>query len=268
MEERVATKQSRRKAYYPVRICQNFFISMTRDARDRFASSTPLMNRLTTAVKIAGVVLLIYLAHLTFLALSLPKEVFDALFAETGPYEGMSIVLWVTLGGLLLLSLPLQPRSVLAMAVLSFVFAAREADWHKHFTVMSLTKIKFYLSPDVPVMQKILGGIVFIAVTVALVYLAKRLYNYLVHEGGLRSPLGQLLILPAVLLPLSKILDRIASQIYEIFGVRLPGTMSQLIAAYEEGLEMALPALFIVALLLLRIRRGEIEAQKKPAPAE
>ena len=41
-------------------------------------------------------------------------------------------------------------------------------------TVMSLTKIKFYLSPDVPVMQKILGGIVFIAVTVALVYLAKR----------------------------------------------------------------------------------------------
>lgn len=233
---------------------------------------TPLMNRLTTAVKIAGVVLLIYLAHLTFLALSLPKEVFDALFAETGPYEGMSIILWVTLGGLLLLSLPLQPRSVLAMAVLSLVFAAREADLHKRFTVMSLTKIKFYLSPDVPVLQKIIGGIVFIAVTIALIYLAKRLYNrlynYLVHEGGLRSPLGQLLILPAVLLPLSKILDRIASQIYEIFGVRLPGTMSQLIAAYEEGLEMALPALFIVALLLLRIRRSEIEAQKKPAPAE
>ena len=224
------------------------------------------MTRLTTAVKIAGVVLLIYLAHLTFLALGLPKEVFAALFAETGPYEVMSIVLWVTLGGLLLLSLPLQPRSVLAMAVLSFVFAAREADWHKKFTVMSLEKIKFYLSPDVPVLQKILGGIVFIAVTIALIYLAKRLYNYLVHENGLRSPLGQLLVLPAVLLPLSKILDRIASQIYEIFGIRLPETISQLIAAYEEGLEMALPALFIVALLLFRIRRSETAAEDKSAP--
>lgn len=214
------------------------------------------MRNLTPTFKIAFVLLLIYVTHLSYLAMVLPSEVFHPLFAETGPYEGMSIVLWCVLGVMLLGSLSLSPRPIAAMALTAFVFAAREADWHKKFTDMSLVKIKFYLSPDVPGMQKLLGGLVYIAVILLLVYLAKLLFDYVYRQGGLRTAIGQLLLLPAVLLPASKILDRIASQVYEITGTRLPEGVGQMIAAWEEGLEMALPVLFIVALLLYRTQVG------------
>jgi len=216
------------------------------------------MLPLTTAARVALVVILIYVAFLVAAGLSLPHEVFKPLFSEDGPFERMSIVLWALLGLLLLLHDARSPR-VLALAVLALLFAAREADLHKAFTDLSITKIAFYLRPGIPLIQKFCGGLVLLG-GVALVVLAARLfYRHVVRDQGLRTPLGQLLLLPAVLLPVSKIVDRFASQLYELFGIRLPQMVSHVVGAFEEGIEMALPVLFIVALLLYRGQRREAE---------
>jgi hypothetical protein len=181
---------------------------------------------------------------------------FKALFSEKGPFEEMSVVLWVALGAMLLFHDARSPR-VLALAALSFVFAAREADLHKAFTVMSIEKIKFYLSPDVPVLQKLIGGLVFLTVVALIVHLARLCWQYFFRQGGLRTPVGQVLVLPVLLLPISKIMDRFSNVLKESFDIYLSASVNQFIAAFEEGMEMAMPVLFIVALLLYRASRRE-----------
>lgn len=216
------------------------------------------MPSLTTAARVALVVILLYVAFLMLTGLTLPPEAFKLLFSESGPFERMSIALWALLGLALLLHDPRSTRAQ-ALAALALLFAAREADLHKAFTDLSITKIKFYLAAAVPLQQKLLGGLVLLG-GVALVMVAARLfYRHVIRDQGLHSPLGQLLLMPALLLPVSKIVDRFASQLYELFEIRLPQTVSQLIGAFEEGIEMALPALFIVALLLYRAQRREAE---------
>lgn len=207
------------------------------------------MNQLSTAARLAIAVLLIYAGYLALLAASMPAEIFRPLFSEAGPFEQMSVVLWVVLGIMLLLHTP-HTRRVLALAALSLFFAAREADLHKAFTVMSIEKIKFYLSPDVPVMQKLIGGLVFLSAIALIIYLARLCWQFFFRQGGLRLPVGQVLALPVLMLPVSKVLDRFSNVLRETFGIVLPASVGQFIAAFEEGMEMALPVLFIVALLL------------------
>ncbi|AXQ29240.1 hypothetical protein D0B54_11310 [Solimonas sp. K1W22B-7] len=221
------------------------------------------MFKLETATRVALAVLLIYAGYLVMLAGSLPREIFAPLFSEKGPFEQMSIVLWLALGSVLLFHDFRSPK-VLPLALLAFVFAAREADMHKAFTVMSIEKIKFYLSPDVPVMQKLIGGLVLLSVAGLVVFLARQFYLFFVRRDGARTPVGQVLLLPVLMLPIAKVLDRGANVLKESFGIHLPATVGQFNAAFEEGMEMAIPVLFIVALLLYRAsQRGE---QSLPAP--
>ena len=223
------------------------------------------MKALTTAARVALVIVLIYVVYLLLLALSLPRDIFRPLFSEQGAFEQMCVLLWFALGVMLALHHLRSPR-VLALAVLALLFAAREADLHKAFTTMSLTKIKFYLSADVPLMEKLLGGLVLLG-TVALILYAARLFYRFVLRGGLRTPVGQVLLLPVLMLPASKLVDRFASQLYELFGIRLPETTGQIVAAFEEGMEMAMPVLFIVALLLYRAERREAQEQTALSPS-
>ena len=221
------------------------------------------MNKLSTAVRVGLAVLLIYASYLVVLAASLQPEIFKALFSEEGPFEEMSIVLWVALGAMLLFHDVRSPR-VLALATLSFVFAAREADLHKAFTVMSISKIKFYLSPDVPMMQKIIGGLVLLAVVALIIHLARLCWRFFFQQGGLGTPVGQVLLLPVLLLPISKVLDRFSNGLRESFDIHLSSTVNQFIAAFEEGMEMAMPVLFIVALMLYRASLRE-SGQAQPS---
>ena len=209
------------------------------------------MNQVSTAARMAVAVLLIYAAFLALLAASMPPEIFRPLFSEEGPFEKMSMLLWVVLGVLLLLHDP-RSRRVLSLAALSLVFAAREADLQKAFTVMSIEKIKFYLSPDVPVMQKLIGGLVFLAIIALIIHLARLCWQFFFRQGGLRTAVGQVLVLPVLMLPVSKVVDRFSNVLRETFGIILPSGVGQFIAAFEEGMEMAMPVLFIVALLLYR----------------
>ena len=221
------------------------------------------MNKLSTAARIALAVLLIYAGYLALLAQSLGPEIFIPLFSEQGPFEEMSIVLWVALGALLMFHDPRSPR-VWALAALAFVFAAREADLHKAFTVMSISKSRFYISPDVPVMQKIIGGLVLLAVVALIIHLARVCWQYFFRQGGLRTPVGQVLVLPVLLLPISKVLDRLTNGLRESFGIIVPESLNQFIAAFEEGMEMAMPVLFIAALLLYQASRREAAASQAP----
>lgn len=224
------------------------------------------MNFLTAAGRITLLALLVYAVFLVTLATSQSPEVFRPLFSESGPFEQMSVLLWALLGVALLLpgALPNRPR--LAMAVVALLFAAREADLHKRFTVMSLEKIKFYLSPDVPMLQKLLGGLVWLMTVALLVYLGRALYGAVRRQQLLHSGPGQVMMLAVLMLPLSKVIDRFSSQLYEMFQIVLPPLVQRLIAAFEEGMEMIMPLLFLVAWQLYRAQRPAAQ-QARPVQA-
>lgn len=227
------------------------------------------MNHLTAAGRVALVAILLYAAVLVAMAVGLPPETFKPLFTESGPFEQMSILLWLLLGLVLLLPLGLPTAPRLAMAALALLFAAREADLHKRYTSMSLAKIKFYLSPDVALPEKLLGGLVLLGSVALIVYLAHKLYRYVRYGQGLRSSPGQVMVLAALMLPVSKVIDRFSSQLYEMFEIVLPPLLQRLIAAFEEGMEMAMPVLFLVALLLFwwARRGGRVLDALTPPPA-
>lgn len=211
--------------------------------------------RLTPALRLALLVIAAYAALLLTMGATLPPEVFRPVFSETGPFERMSIALWVVLALALWWPSGLTPRLRLMSGLLALAFAAREADLHKAYTSMSLTKIKFYLSPEIGLVEKLLAGLALLAVVALLVLLARALVRYLVHGGGWRSSAGQLVLLPVLLLPTTKIIDRFSSQLYELWQIVLPVTLGQLVGAIEEGIETAMPLLFLVALVLHRLER-------------
>jgi hypothetical protein len=209
----------------------------------------------TTACRLTLVLLFIYTAYLLVLALSVTPAVFDPLFSEFGPFEEMSIMLWVGLG-ILLLYTSRSPKGI-AMAALSLLAAAREAELHKALTTMSILKSRFYLGPEVPWQEKLAGAAVVMAAIALGIYLMIAFYRFLLHDKGLATPVGQILLTALILLPITKVLDRMSSVLRTDFGVVLPQRAGQIVKALEEGMEMALPILFIMALLLFRTQQRD-----------
>lgn len=203
--------------------------------------------RVTTSCWITLTLLAIYIAYLLILAVSLSPEAFAVLFSESGPFQQMSLGLWLGLAAVLLAS---RSPAEAAMAVLALLAAAREADWHKAFTVDGLTKISTYLNPAVPWQEKVIGITMLALALGSSVYLTVRLYRYLFLRQGSVALTGQILVIAVVLLPLSKVLDRSPSILRKRFDIVLPQNIDQVLVALEEGIEMLVPVLLIVALLL------------------
>ncbi len=210
------------------------------------------MEHWTNPTKAALALMLLYLAFLADLAVQMPAGVVEQLMSEQGPFERMSVVLWLALAALALWRRPGSKATVTLMVFVGLAFAAREADLHKAYTVMSISKSRFYLSPLVPLHHKLIGGALVLGTVGALLYLLRVFYRYLFVEQGWLAACGQLLLLPIALLPITKLLDRSVSWLDRKLGYRVPEEIARAIGTFEEGMEMALPALLIAALVHYR----------------
>lgn len=176
---------------------------------------------------------------------------------ENGPVELATALIYFAAGaGVWALRRPGDSwRSVAALSVVLIAFGAREMDWHKVWTGLSVLKISFYLGPA-PLPHKLLGGLAVLAAGTALVCLLAR------HAGaawrGLqrRDPVAATTACFVLVLVVSKVLDRSVNVLAEDFQVVTSQDVHALVSSLEEILELGLPLLAVLGGLQHRFGPG------------
>tara|TARA_R110001599_G_scaffold171353_1_gene362190 strand:+ start:192009 stop:192680 length:672 start_codon:yes stop_codon:yes gene_type:complete len=191
--------------------------------------------------------LLLFSAMLFFIIYTLDVSVSNNLTSEQGLFEVMSKFLWVVLAVLCVVKLGFRKWGILT-ALLSLIFAAREADLHKAFTADSIFKTNYY-KMDIPFAEKFWGGLVGIACIIVLVWVLFSCCVYLYRTKAWRQAWGRLTILAIAMVFFTKVCDRLESVLYDDFQVQISQLQAVICNMFEEGFEMLLPILFAIALL-------------------
>lgn len=198
--------------------------------------------------------LVLYIAVLAVLPLVLSEPAFERFFSEEGPVEIASMFFWLFAAVVVLVRVrPLRARSW-AFALLYLAFAAREADLHRAFTADSMLKTAYYRRVAAPFEEKLVAGIVAIALIALLVYVLWVVARFLWTESGWRTRAGAWLLVGVTLLFFTKLLDRAPATLAEDFGVTITPLVKRYSSAFEEGLEAALP---LILAFSAWISRGE-----------
>jgi len=128
-----------------------------------------------------------------------------------------------------------------------FLLGLRELDFHQRFTTMGVFKTKFFISPGVPVVEKIIVTILLVAVLIyGIIYLRRALPTF---KGDLLDGRPSSLSIACAVgcAVLSKFLDGNS----EIFGDMFPmvENFETFSITVEECLELFIPVFFLQALL-------------------
>lgn len=178
---------------------------------------------------------------LAILPLTLSDAALHYTFSEEGPFEQLSIAAW--LFAALIIIIRIRPLGMRAWAfILLFAcFAAREADWHKAFTVDSILKSNYYRHAVAPLSEKIAAFIVAAAFIALIIYAGIVIFRFLFLQKGWYSRAGFWLLLGTMLVILGKVLDRAPAVLHEDYGIMLSPLVGHYAGAFEEGLEMLHP---------------------------
>lgn len=179
----------------------------------------------------------------------------ERLLSEEGPIETGSAVSYVLCGAALLVVRPDWPAKWHAVGLL-VLMCLRELDFHSRFTSMNITKIKFYLSAEVPAKEKLVG-IMVIAYGVFAVYRLVRLEGKAWLEGlraGHACAFGVLYgVLCAII---SKTLDGFARKMHDLEWT-VDARSADYAKYFEETLELGIALMFGLAIYChLRVKRG------------
>jgi hypothetical protein len=205
------------------------------------------LAHLTRFDRVLLTIIAVYTAALIVMAFRMSPGRFTRVFSEVGPFEEISIALWLAASAVVLWRIrPFTYRSY-AFSVLYLAFAAREANFHKAFTSDSLLKINYYLKTPAPLAEKLCAGIVAATLIGVLFYVIFVAARFLLVRHGYRTRAGFWLMAAGVLFVLTKAFDRAPAVIYHLTDDHLQIDLLRLMKALEEGLEAFAPLLFIVS---------------------
>jgi hypothetical protein len=123
----------------------------------------------------------------------------------------------------------------------------RELDFNERFTTMSIFKSKFFISKDVPLIEKAIGAMVILFllyVSISILYRHSRDFFIGLKKRSVVS-FGTLLTI--TLLVLSKSIDGLGRKL-QGFGFAVSGQMSMHAEALEEILEFGIPIVILLTL--------------------
>lgn len=209
----------------------------------------------------------VYIGLLLPLPWVLDKPELRWLFSEAGPFERLSALFWVLLG---LCSLALLRtagwRARLTCGLAAWIGAARELDLHTALTGTSLFKSSYYLHAPAAAGEKWMAAALALAVLAVLADVA-RLGLLALRDPAQRQRESLRIAGLALAITLAtKLADKLQSFVHDVSGHWLPQTASLTVEALEEGVEMSLPLLFLVALLRFRREAGTGTTAPHPVP--
>lgn len=216
----------------------------------------------TTANKLVACCVFCYVVVLTCLALSHADEPFLHLFSESGFFERCSVVLWVLAGTVLLARARPLTRPRIAIALLCFSCALREADWHKKFTADGIFKVRYFTHAQASLTEKLIAAVVVLFFGFLVVYVARSIYRSMRATKFRITSAHFITALGLFFFVISKILDRTASVLQKSLHIITSSEMKRFIIPYEEGLEMIAPLLFALSFF----RRTPCPSEPTTAP--
>lgn len=183
------------------------------------------------------------------------------LLREEGPIEMMTVALYALAGGYWLVKTKATDLkwSWLFLALMA-MFALRELDFHTRFTTMGITKTRFYVSPDVPLHEKVFGVAVTVFFIWVLVLLFKRHFFQFFALLWQRSVVGIGVFLTGSLIVVSKSLDGLVRKLAGV-GIDLSGSLNFIATTMEEVLEMGIPLLMLLTIWAGLSLQGRVESR-------
>ncbi|MCC9595166.1 MULTISPECIES: hypothetical protein [unclassified Rubrivivax] len=190
----------------------------------------------------------------TLFWLLLSPETLRWLIAENGPIEGTNAALYFVCSLIFLLTRRIEPATRAALGVLFAAFGAREMDWHKALTGKSVLKVSYYLG-DAPWQQRLLAFIAVALVAAAVLTLLLRQAGPLLHHWRRRDPVASSVVVFAVTMFITKVIDRMENLLAEDWGIVFAPETGLLIGSLEETIELSLPLIALVAWAQFRAMR-------------
>jgi hypothetical protein len=168
------------------------------------------------------------------------------LTSEAGPIEWVSARTWFVIAAIVLWRGP-RGGTALALAGLCLMFGLRELDLHKVVADTSFLKRGFYRDAAISAGDKWLGGVLAAGmvglVLWGLVLGARTFWRRRLHRTGW----GRIVLGAAVVLVLSKLLDRIPNTLVVDYGIALETHVKALVSLHEEWLECYVPLVLAAA---------------------
>lgn len=211
---------------------------------------------------IAAYFVILILLMLTFgIAVSLEGRTRQSMLAEGGWVETMTVVGYFLCALHIILK---GGRQFLIrhhhLFLIVTLFGLRELDFDKRFTTMGILKSRFMTSPQVPVVEKIIGALV-IALLVYVVARTIRLHvRDFIRSFRKLSAVTIGISLTGILLILTKSLDGIDRKL-KGFGVEISGQFTRNTSAFEEVMELGVP-LFLLTASIAYFRSSRPESPK------
>lgn len=179
------------------------------------------------------------------LAFSIPMgEASLGLTSEGGLIENLTLALYALV---LVAAVIMHPRGYRAaglVGLMAVLMALREVDAHKAFTTYGVFKTRLYVSPDVPLSEKIFAALAVIALVVMMVQALRAAWGYLRH----RAPqAGVTLLVLCGFVVFLKEVDGLPRVLKKMDMALTPEVLA-ISKAVEETGEMGLPLLLGLAL--------------------
>lgn len=177
----------------------------------------------------------------------LPKELAADVVRENGPVEVITALGYmIAAGWLFVTGLKGRIDSGLSAGFLVLLLGLREMDFHARFTTMGIFKTRFYVSPDVPVVEKVIVSIVVIALIVAIVKIIRLQCAPFLQSLCRKYPPAIAVALAVVLMVVSKMLDSFSGPLQSIINL-MHNDPDLCMWVMEEVFEMGIPCLILLA---------------------
>ncbi|MFP3867740.1 MAG: hypothetical protein ACLFUU_06225 [Desulfobacteraceae bacterium] len=194
-----------------------------------------------------GIVFIGVISLIVFLDMC-DSELRKTYIKEGGPIELPSAVGYFICLAMLFFPKAKDLASRCCIMFILLLFGLRELDFHVKFTPMNMEKIQFYLSPEVPVAEKLIGVVIIVSLLGCLFYLAKRhALDYIkalkkMEEYALGVFFGILFLVFA------KTLDGLQRNL-AFTDFTITREVIELTTVIEEVLELGAPVMFMIAIM-------------------
>lgn len=178
----------------------------------------------------------------------------DYFVEENGPVENVTLVAYVVALAAILYygSNVLFVRTRLALTIMLAYMFMREADMHKWLNGLSILKIKFWLSGDIPLVDKFWAVVILAPVLWMLYYFLKNYVRQVWTDFWRKDAYAISVFVFLAVLVISKICDRSLNMMTEMWGWQFDIWLKALVTAQEEFLECILPVLVMIGVLQYR----------------
>ncbi|MFP4033385.1 MAG: hypothetical protein ACLFTV_17665 [Desulfococcaceae bacterium] len=141
-----------------------------------------------------------------------------------------------------------KPAAAMAIGTLLVIFGLRELDFHARFTTMGIFKSRFYISPEVPVLEKTIGAAVLLLLIGAMACVVKRHFRSFTRGVRRLEPGPFSGLIAIALLVFAKTLDGLPRKL-DGLGLDSPEALEQFFWIVEEVLEMGIPIFMLLGIL-------------------